>query len=82
MVATYETFEKLSHRVDGLQESFLIRCFIAGLRNDICLDVKIKHLKTMTETIEVARVIEERNQLHRRMLTQFHNPMVISAART
>lgn len=44
-VATYlEAFERLSHRVDSLQETFLIGCFIAGLRDDIHLDVKIKHL--------------------------------------
>lgn len=37
-----EAFEKLSHPVDGLPEPFLVWCFIAGLRNDIQLDVKIK----------------------------------------
>ena len=39
-VAIYqEEFERLSHRVDGLPEGFLIGCFIAGLRDDIRLDV-------------------------------------------
>lgn len=40
-VATYqEAFERLSHRVDGLPENFLIGCFVEGLRDDIRLDVK------------------------------------------
>lgn len=35
-VATYqEAVEKLSHQFDGLRESFLIGCFIAGLRDDM-----------------------------------------------
>ena len=42
-VAAYEeAFEKLSHRVDGLPENFLIGCFIAGLQDEIHIDVKIK----------------------------------------
>ncbi|KAH7536709.1 hypothetical protein FEM48_Zijuj03G0015100 [Ziziphus jujuba var. spinosa] len=57
--AYQENFEKLSHRIDGLPESFLIGCFIAGLRDDICLDVKIKHSRTLTEAIGVARLIEK-----------------------
>jgi hypothetical protein len=48
-IAAYqEEFEKLSHQVDGLPETFLIGRFIAGLRDDIHLDVKIKHLATLS----------------------------------
>jgi hypothetical protein len=48
-IAAYqEEFEKLSHQVDGLPETFLIGRFIAGLRDDIRLDVKIKHLATLS----------------------------------
>ena len=66
-VAAYqEAFEKLSHRVDGLPENFLIGCFIAGLRDEICIDVKIKQSLTLENTIGVARLIEERNQLQRK----------------
>ncbi|KAH7517611.1 hypothetical protein FEM48_Zijuj09G0083200 [Ziziphus jujuba var. spinosa] len=65
--AYQENFEKLSHRIDGLSESFLIGCFIAGLRDDIRLDVKIKHPPTLTEAIGVARLIEERNLLQRKL---------------
>ncbi|KAH7525043.1 hypothetical protein FEM48_Zijuj06G0183200 [Ziziphus jujuba var. spinosa] len=69
--AYQENFEKLSHRINGLPESFLIGCFIASLRDDIRLDVKIKHPPTLTEAIGVARLIEERNLLQRK-LSQFH----------
>ncbi|KAA8540964.1 hypothetical protein F0562_024898 [Nyssa sinensis] len=66
-VATYqEAFERLSHWVDKLPETFLIGCFIAGLRDDIRLDVKIKQPRTLVDTIGVARLVEERNQLQRR----------------
>jgi len=66
-VAAYqEAFERLSHQVDGLPKYFLIGCFIAGLRDEIRLDVKIKQPHTLADTIGVARLIEERNQLHKR----------------
>lgn len=67
MAAYQEAFEKLYHKVDGLPEGFFIGCFIAGLKDEIRLDVKIKHLASLTKTIGVARLIEERNQLQRRM---------------
>ena len=70
-VAAYqEAFEKLSHRVDGLPENFLIGCFIAGLRDEIRIDVKIKQPRTLADTIGVARLIEERNQLQRKPAQQ------------
>ena len=57
-VAAYQDlFEKLSHQIDGLSEGFLIGNFIAGLKDDIRLDVKIKHPKTLAEAIGVARFI-------------------------
>ncbi|XP_057481136.1 uncharacterized protein LOC130768158 [Actinidia eriantha] len=66
-IAAYqEAFERLSHRVDKLPETFLIGCFIAGLKDDIRLDVKIKQPRTLADTIGVARLVEERNQLQRR----------------
>ncbi|KAL5810054.1 hypothetical protein ACOSQ4_026622 [Xanthoceras sorbifolium] len=63
VTAYQETFEKLSHRVDGLPEKILVGCFIAGLKDEIRLDVKIKQPSTLVDTIGVARLIEERNQL-------------------
>ena len=71
-VAPYQdSFEKLSHQIDGLPEGFLIGNFIAGLKDDIRLDVKIKHPKTLVEAIGVARLIEERNLLQRRLSSSF-----------
>ncbi|XP_068661892.1 protein NRT1/ PTR FAMILY 4.5-like [Aristolochia californica] len=66
VVAYQEVFKRLSHQVDGLPERFLIGCFIAGLRDDIRIDVKIKQPRTLVDTIGVARLIEARNQLQRR----------------
>lgn len=57
--AYQESFEKLSHRVDGLPENFFVGCFIVGLRDDIRLDVKIKQPKTLADASGVARLIEE-----------------------
>lgn len=66
-VATYqEAFEKLSHWVDGLPENFLIGCFIAELRDEIRIAVKIKQPRTLADTIGVAKLNEERNQLQRK----------------
>jgi hypothetical protein len=66
VVVYQEAFERLSHRVDGLPETFLIGCFIAGLRDEIRLDVKIKQPKTLVDTIRVAKLVEECNQLQRK----------------
>lgn len=58
MTAYQEEFEKLSHQVDNLPKQFLVGCFIAGLRDEIRLDVKVKQAKTLSDTIGVARLIE------------------------
>lgn len=63
MSAYQEAFERLSHQVDGLLESFLIGCFIAELQDDIRLDVKIEQTNNLADTIGVTRLIKERNQL-------------------
>nr|TKR84335.1 hypothetical protein D5086_0000258830 [Populus alba] len=66
-VAAYqEAFERLSHQVDGLPEGFLIGCFVAGLRDEIRIDVKIKQPHTLANVIGVARLLEERNLLHKK----------------
>ncbi|XP_073126480.1 uncharacterized protein [Henckelia pumila] len=64
--AYQEAFEQLSHQIDSLPESFLIGCFIAGLRDEVRLDVKIKQPKNLADTIGVARLIEERNNLQKK----------------
>lgn len=66
VVAYQENFERLSHCVDGLPKSFLIGCFIAGLKDEVRLDVKIKNPRTLADAIGVACLIEERNSLQRR----------------
>ncbi|KAH9669753.1 hypothetical protein KPL70_021924 [Citrus sinensis] len=66
-VAAYqEQFEQLSHRVDNLPESHLVGSFIAGLKDDVRLDVRVKQPRTLSDAISVARLIEERNNLQRR----------------
>ncbi|KAA8519599.1 hypothetical protein F0562_013956 [Nyssa sinensis] len=51
-------------------ETFLIGCFIAGLRDDIRLDVKIKQPRTLADAIGVSRLVEERNSLQKRTTPQ------------
>ncbi|KAJ7015042.1 hypothetical protein NC653_004358 [Populus alba x Populus x berolinensis] len=82
-IAAYqEEFEKLSHQVDGLPETFLIGCFIAGLRDDIRLDVKIKHPTILFDTIGVVRLIEERNQLQKRVTHPYQIQPTATTAKT
>jgi hypothetical protein len=82
-IAAYqEEFEKLSHQVDGLPETFLIGCFIAGLRDDIRLDVKIKHPTMLSETIGVARLIEERNQLQKKVTHPYRTQPTTATIKT
>ena len=66
MAAYQDAFERLSHQVDGLPESFLIGCFVAGLRDDVRIEVKIKQPHTLADAIGVARLIEERNLLQKK----------------
>ena len=63
IVAYHEEFEKLSYQVNGLPEPFLIDCFIAGLNDDIRMDIKIKHPTTLSKAMGVAMLIEEHNLL-------------------
>ncbi|KAF5761352.1 putative retrotransposon gag domain, aspartic peptidase domain superfamily [Helianthus annuus] len=60
-VAVYvEAFERLSHRVDGLPEPFLVSCFIGGLKEEIRLEVKLKNPRRLVEAIGNARTVEEK----------------------
>ncbi|KAL5800092.1 hypothetical protein ACOSQ4_032976 [Xanthoceras sorbifolium] len=69
--AYQEEFKKLSHKVDELPEIFLIGCFVVGLKDDIRLDVKIKQPCSLTDAIGVARLVEERNGLQKKGVTNF-----------
>ncbi|KAJ8762999.1 hypothetical protein K2173_023204 [Erythroxylum novogranatense] len=64
--AYQDAFKRLSHQVDGLPESFLVGSFTAGLKDEIHLEVKLKKPRTLNDAIGAARIIEEKNQLHRR----------------
>ena len=70
--AYHEAFEQLSHRINGIADNFLIGCFIAGLKDEICLDVKIKCPRTLTDAISVTRLIEERNNLQKKTSNSFN----------
>jgi len=60
-------FEKLSQCINGLPETYLIGCFIARLKEKICLDVKVKQPRSLSDTIGVARLIKEHNLLQWKM---------------
>ncbi|GJW92902.1 transposon ty3-G gag-pol polyprotein [Tanacetum coccineum] len=74
-VAAYqESFERLSNRVDGLPESFLVGCFIGGLKEEIRLEVKLKNPRQLVDAIGVARVVEEKFNLQRRVVSGTRSP--------
>lgn len=54
------------------RKKFLIGCFIAGLHDEIRLDMKIKHPTTLAEAIGVAQLIEERNQLQKKTIQPYN----------
>lgn len=58
-----KSFEKLSHRVDSLLKTFLIGCFVARLKDEIQLDVKMKQAQSLAKVIGVLQLVEERNSL-------------------
>lgn len=53
--------------MDGLLEIFLVGNFIACLRDEIQLEVKIKQPNSLAEAIGEARLIKEKNQLHQQI---------------
>ncbi|KAF8411003.1 hypothetical protein HHK36_003542 [Tetracentron sinense] len=53
-------FEKLANRTEGLSEMFLTRCFICGLKDDIRLDVQMFRPTSLTSTIGLDRLQEEK----------------------
>ncbi|KAJ0548167.1 putative retrotransposon gag domain-containing protein [Helianthus annuus] len=65
-VAAYtESFEQISNRIDGLSEFYLIVCYVAGLKDEIRFEVKLKKHRNLPEAIGLARLIEEKH--HRQM---------------
>ena len=51
-----------TYKVDDLPEKCFVGCFIAGLKDDIRLDVQVKQPKALSKMISVAHLIEEWNQ--------------------
>ncbi|GJY42112.1 transposon ty3-G gag-pol polyprotein [Tanacetum coccineum] len=66
-VAQYqESFEKLSHQVDGLPEEFLMACYIGGLKDEVRLEVKMKKPRSLIDAIGLSRMTEEKLGLARK----------------
>ncbi|XP_038981135.1 uncharacterized protein K02A2.6-like [Phoenix dactylifera] len=60
-VEHYQTlFEELANRTEGLNESFMISCFVGGLREDIRLSVQMLRPRTLSDAIGLARMQEEK----------------------
>ncbi|GJZ63642.1 transposon ty3-G gag-pol polyprotein [Tanacetum coccineum] len=66
-VAQYqESFEKLSHQVDGLPEDFLMACYIGGLKDEVRLEVKMKKPRSLIDAMGLSRMAEEKLGLARK----------------
>ncbi|VFQ68943.1 unnamed protein product [Cuscuta campestris] len=63
--AYIEAFERLSHRVDNLLESFLLGCFSGGPKEEIRLEVKLKKPRTVADAMGLSRLVEEKLSLQR-----------------
>ncbi|GFY85782.1 hypothetical protein Acr_04g0005200 [Actinidia rufa] len=72
--AYQEEFEKLSQLIDALPDSHLIGIFIAGLKDEVRLDVKLTNPHTLSEAIGVARLVEERNSLQKKPTASLLGP--------
>nr|GEV32002.1 hypothetical protein [Tanacetum cinerariifolium] len=78
-------FERLSNRVEGLPESFLVGCFIGGLKDEIRLEVKLKKPRRLVEAMGMARLVEDKNNLARKPFTtnrNVSNPGILGPAPT
>ncbi|XP_035843990.1 uncharacterized protein LOC118490448 [Helianthus annuus] len=66
-VAQYqESFEKLSHQVDGLPEDFLMSSYIGGLKDEVRLEVKMKKPRSLIDAMGLSRMAEEKLGLARK----------------
>ncbi|XP_074352969.1 uncharacterized protein LOC141692108 [Apium graveolens] len=76
-VMTYiESFERLSHRIENLPESFLLGYFVGGLKEEIHLEVKLKKPRTVVDSMGLARLVEEKMGLHRRFPSSTRVPSI------
>ena len=58
-----EEFESLSNKVDGLSKSFLLSCFISGLKPSIQHEVASFQPKTLTRAMALAKVQDQKLNL-------------------
>ncbi|GFS41305.1 hypothetical protein Acr_00g0073660 [Actinidia rufa] len=72
--AYQEEFEKLSQLIDALPDNHLIGIFIAGLKDEVRLDVKLTNPHTLSEAIGIARLVEERNSLQKKPTASLLGP--------
>lgn len=64
-VTAYLTeFESLANRIVGLQPSFLLSCFISGLKSEIRRDVVAQQPSSLSQAVGFARLHKEKLQDH------------------
>ncbi|XP_061362338.1 uncharacterized protein LOC133306077 [Gastrolobium bilobum] len=56
----HEVFESFSNRVDGLSESFLLSCFVSGLKPEIQHEVSAFAPSTLTRAMALAKIQESK----------------------
>ncbi|XP_042946164.1 uncharacterized protein LOC122279545 [Carya illinoinensis] len=66
-VEEYKTaFELIANRLRHLDESDKLSCFISGLKDDICLTVKMFNPHTLLTAYRLDRIQEEKLSLHKK----------------
>lgn len=69
----YNSFELLSNRVNGLPESFLLSCFISGLKPEIQVEVASFAPTSISRALALAKV-QENKQCQFRAQPKLHSP--------
>lgn len=68
-VEEYQTrFEELTNRTEGLNESFMVSCFMRGLEDDIRLNVQMLRPHNLPDAIGLAGMQEKKVNVQRRQL--------------
>lgn len=67
LVEEYQTqFEELANCTKGLNDSFMVSCFVGGLKEEICPSVQMLKPATLTNAVGLARMQEEKVLARRR----------------
>ncbi|KAJ0836439.1 putative nucleotidyltransferase, Ribonuclease H [Helianthus annuus] len=82
VTAYQEAFERLSNRIDGLPEPFLVGCFVGGLKEEIRLEVKLKKPRNLLEAIGFARAVEEKINYGRKFPHSQRTPSFFSTPKS